>query len=181
MPDHARVPDLQRLQRIMRRLRGPDGCPWDRQQTLESLKHYLVEETYEVLEVMGGDDPEAHREELGDLLFQVVFQTQIRDEAGDFALADVVDVIAEKLERLPPSGEVPSSIMPVRVSLNRDFGVVSGEPNQLKSPLRVLAEATVSGPPTWRYWATNLMLGLVVGLLLPTALSFAYFVVRGDN
>ena len=89
--------------------------------------------------------------------------------------------IAEKLERLPPSGEVPSSIMPDRVSLNRDFGVVSGEPNQLKSPLRVLAEATVSGPPTWRYWATNLMLGLVVGLLLPTALSLAYFVVRGDN
>lgn len=90
-----REPDLGRLARVMADLRA--GCPWDREQTLETLRHFLLEETYEVLEVMNSPDSAAHCEELGDLLFQVVFQSQIRSENGDFELADVVDAIADKL------------------------------------------------------------------------------------
>ncbi len=92
-PSHdAREPDLGRLERIMAQLRSPQGgCPWDLEQTLTSLRPYLLEEAYEVLDVMDGHDPDLHREELGDLLFQVVFQSQLRREAGDFELADVVE------------------------------------------------------------------------------------------
>ncbi|MCB9787572.1 MAG: nucleoside triphosphate pyrophosphohydrolase [Deltaproteobacteria bacterium] len=87
----------------MAALRAPEGgCPWDLEQTLETLRPYLLEEAYEVLEVMGRDDAEAHCDELGDLLFQVVFQSQLRAEQGAFGLADVVDAIADKLERRHP-------------------------------------------------------------------------------
>ncbi len=84
----------------MRRLRAEDGCPWDREQTLETLKHYLIEEAYEVLEAM--DSPDLHCEELGDLLLQIVFQAQIRREEGVFTLSDVVNAIADKMERRHP-------------------------------------------------------------------------------
>ncbi len=94
-------PGLARLQRIVAALRGPDGCPWDREQTLATLEHYLLEETYELLEAMRGG-PDHHREELGDVLFQVVFQAQLRAEEGAFELADVVAGIADKLERRHP-------------------------------------------------------------------------------
>ena len=94
--------DLERLAEIMRRLRAEDGCPWDREQSLTTLKPYLLEEAYEVLEVMDGEDAELHREELGDLLFQIVFQSQLRAETGAFALADVVDGISDKLTRRHP-------------------------------------------------------------------------------
>ena len=93
---------FERLVDIMARLRAPDGCPWDRDQTLDSLRAYLLEETYELLEAMDAGDVDAHRDELGDLLFQVVFQSQIRAEEGAFALADVADTIANKLERRHP-------------------------------------------------------------------------------
>ncbi|MGM0575036.1 MAG: nucleoside triphosphate pyrophosphohydrolase [Myxococcota bacterium] len=99
----SRDPDLGRLQEVMARLRDPEGgCPWDLEQSLRSLRRYLLEESYEVLEVMDGDDPDAHCDELGDLLFQVVFQSRIREEAGEFELADVVDAISEKLLRRHP-------------------------------------------------------------------------------
>ncbi|MCC6622847.1 MAG: nucleoside triphosphate pyrophosphohydrolase [Deltaproteobacteria bacterium] len=97
-----RTPELGRLADIMARLRAPDGCPWDREQSLETLRHYLLEETHEVLEVMTGDDPAAHCEELGDLLLQVAFQSQIRAERGEFELADAVDAICDKLVRRHP-------------------------------------------------------------------------------
>lgn len=97
-----RPADLARLQRIVARLRAPDGCPWDREQTLASMRHYLLEETYEVLEVMAGGDADAHIEELGDLLFQVVFQAQLRAEGGGPGLAEVVASISDKLERRHP-------------------------------------------------------------------------------
>jgi tetrapyrrole methylase family protein/MazG family protein len=92
---------IERLEAIMARLRAPDGCPWDREQSLLTLRHYLVEETQEVLEVMEGA-PVAHCEELGDLLFQIVFQSQIRREDGHFELTDVIAGIADKLERRHP-------------------------------------------------------------------------------
>ena len=91
-----------RLVALMARLRAPDGCPWDRRQSLESLRAYLIEETYEVLEALDDGDPGAHREELGDLLFQVVFQARIREEEGHFDAAAVADGIREKLERRHP-------------------------------------------------------------------------------
>ena len=90
------------LLEIMARLRAPDGCPWDREQTLESLRTYLLEENYEVLEAMDGPDPEALREELGDLLFQIVFQSRIAEEKGWFDFSDVAAGIVEKLVRRHP-------------------------------------------------------------------------------
>jgi tetrapyrrole methylase family protein/MazG family protein len=88
---------IERLLGIMTRLRGPGGCPWDREQTLESLRPYVLEETYEVLEAIDGGDASAHREELGDLLLQIVFQAELRRETGAFDFADVADAISDKL------------------------------------------------------------------------------------
>ncbi|MCK6569513.1 nucleoside triphosphate pyrophosphohydrolase [Myxococcota bacterium] len=91
-----------RLVGIMARLRSPGGCPWDREQTLSTLRPYLLEETYEVLDAMEAGDAREHCEELGDLLLQVVFQARVREEAGDFDIADVAQAIADKLVRRHP-------------------------------------------------------------------------------
>src|SRR5512133_854008 len=88
---------IEHLLSIMERLRGPDGCPWDREQTLRSLRPYVLEETYEVLEAIDAGDPREHCEELGDLLLQIVFQTQLAREAGQFAFEDVAQAISDKL------------------------------------------------------------------------------------
>lgn len=98
----------QELLDIMSRLRGPEGCPWDRKQTRRSLKKYIIEEAYEVLEAIDHDDSEALSEELGDLLLQVVFQAELADEAGEFNMDDVLDKITSKLVRRHPHvfGEV---------------------------------------------------------------------------
>lgn len=93
---------FERLVGIMARLRGPDGCPWDQEQSLESLRAYLVEETYEVLEAIETGTAADHREELGDLLLQVVFQAELRREQGDFDAADVAHAISDKLIRRHP-------------------------------------------------------------------------------
>jgi len=88
---------LERLLSIMERLRGPDGCPWDREQTLRTLRPYVLEETYEVLEAIDSGDPREHCEELGDLLLQIVFQAQLAKEEGLFDFADVAEAISSKL------------------------------------------------------------------------------------
>ncbi len=93
---------MARLEAIMARLRGPDGCPWDREQTLASLKPCLLEETYELLETMDGEDQEAHAEELGDVLLQVVLQSRIREEQGHFSLDEVANLLSDKLVRRHP-------------------------------------------------------------------------------
>jgi tetrapyrrole methylase family protein / MazG family protein len=85
------------LVEVMARLREPGGCPWDREQTRVSLKPYLVEETYEVLEAIESGDPRALREELGDLLFQVVFHARLADELGEFSIADVLRALHDKM------------------------------------------------------------------------------------
>ncbi|HEY3175745.1 MAG TPA: nucleoside triphosphate pyrophosphohydrolase [Candidatus Polarisedimenticolia bacterium] len=87
---------------VMARLRGPDGCPWDRQQTLESLRGFLVEETYELLEAIDRREPGHLREELGDLLLEVVFLAEICSEEGLFTMDDVVRGIRDKLVRRHP-------------------------------------------------------------------------------
>jgi len=89
--------DLDELIKIMSALRGEKGCPWDREQTMESLKPFIVEEAYEVLEAIDGKNPEDVKEELGDLLFQIVFQCQIAKEKGDFDMADVIEKIGRKM------------------------------------------------------------------------------------
>jgi len=91
-----------RLVDIMARLRGPGGCPWDREQTSQTLRPYLVEETYEVLDAIDFGDSSALRDELGDLLLQIVFHAQLAAEAGRFTAADVARAIAAKLVRRHP-------------------------------------------------------------------------------
>jgi tetrapyrrole methylase family protein/MazG family protein len=93
---------LAELVEIMARLRGEGGCPWDREQTHESIKPYLIEETYEVLEAIDEQAPGKLREELGDLILQVVFHAQMAEEAGAFSIADVLATINDKLRRRHP-------------------------------------------------------------------------------
>jgi len=82
---------------IMETLRGEGGCPWDREQTAESLKPYLIEETYEVIEAIETGDPESLEEELGDLLLQVIFHAILAREKGEFDISSVLENLAEKL------------------------------------------------------------------------------------
>jgi len=87
---------------IMARLRGPGGCPWDREQSPNTLKKYLIEEAYEALEAIEAGTPEGLKEELGDLLLQIVFLSRIAQEKGQFSFLDVVHTLAEKLIRRHP-------------------------------------------------------------------------------
>jgi MazG family protein len=88
---------FERLLDIMHRLRGPGGCPWDREQTRTSLKPYLIEEAYEVLEAIESGGLESLREELGDLLFQVVFHAEIGAERGEFTMAELLQRLLDKM------------------------------------------------------------------------------------
>jgi tetrapyrrole methylase family protein/MazG family protein len=89
--------DLNKLIEIMAAPRGEKGCPWDREQTRESLKPFIVEEAYEVLEAIDEKNSEAIKEELGDLLFQIVFQCRIAEERGEFGMAEVIEKIGKKM------------------------------------------------------------------------------------
>lgn len=93
---------LDPLVQVMARLRGPDGCPWDREQTHRSLRPYMLEEAYEAVEAIDAGDPAKLRDELGDVLLQVVFHAQMAREQGDFAIDDVVAAITAKLIRRHP-------------------------------------------------------------------------------
>ena len=81
---------------------GEDGCPWDKVQTRESLKPYLVEETYEVLDALDANDPEKIKDELGDLLYQILFHSKISSLKGEFNFRDVIDNLSEKMVRRHP-------------------------------------------------------------------------------
>jgi MazG family protein len=112
-PTTAAAREFVRLIEIMAALRAPDGCPWDREQTIDTLKKYVLEETYELLEAIDAHDHEALREELGDFLFEAVFVAQLEQEAGHFSIADSVKAVADKLVRRHPhvfgraAGEAP--------------------------------------------------------------------------
>jgi tetrapyrrole methylase family protein / MazG family protein len=101
MPDSAGA-RFDKLVDIMRVLREPGGCPWDREQTHASLRPFVLEETYEVLEAIDGGSPAELREELGDFLFEAVFLARLSEEAGDFSIGDAIDAICEKLIRRHP-------------------------------------------------------------------------------
>ena len=102
LPQAAAGTEFQRLVDIMAKLRGPGGCPWDREQTLDSLRGFVLEETYEVLEAIDRGDHEDLRGEIGDFLFEGVFLAQVETDAGRFTVTESLRHINEKLIRRHP-------------------------------------------------------------------------------
>ncbi|GAB4549253.1 MAG: nucleoside triphosphate pyrophosphohydrolase [Anaerolineae bacterium] len=102
LPPLPRASGLSAFQETVAHLRAPDGCPWDREQTHQSLRPYLLEECHEVLAALDAGDPEALLEELGDLLLQIVLHAQIAAEMGDFQMADIIGTIDAKIRRRHP-------------------------------------------------------------------------------
>lgn len=102
---------LDQLAEIMALLRGPEGCPWDREQTHQSIRRNMLEEAYEAVEAIDEENPEHLKEELGDVLLQVVFHARMAEEAGQFTLSDVIDGVCKKLLFRHPHifGEVTAS------------------------------------------------------------------------
>lgn len=140
---------FDRLTAIMARLRGEGGCPWDREQTHESLKPYLIEETYETIEAIDSGDPAHLREELGDLLLQIVFHAQMARERGEFTMEEVARGICEKLERRHPhvfangraenSGEVIRNWEKIKLEEKKDApraSILDGVPRGMPALLR---------------------------------------------
>jgi tetrapyrrole methylase family protein / MazG family protein len=135
---------------LMQRLLAPDGCPWDREQTLATLKGFLIEESYEVIESIDENDPPGHCEELGDLLFQIVFQAELRAAEGHFGIEDVVSSIVTKMVRRHPhvfadtqvkdSTEVLANWGKLKAKEHEDKGkkrrTLDGVPNDLPALLR---------------------------------------------
>ncbi|MDJ0763106.1 MAG: nucleoside triphosphate pyrophosphohydrolase [Myxococcota bacterium] len=105
------------LVKIVHRLRAPGGCPWDREQTLSSLKPYVIEEAYEVIEAIESGSVDAHQEELGDLLLQVVLQAEIADENASFSIKEVIEHLSGKLIHRHPhvfgevAAETPKAVL----------------------------------------------------------------------
>jgi tetrapyrrole methylase family protein/MazG family protein len=94
--------DIGKLVNIVAKLRSPQGCPWDKEQTRETIKPFLIEEFYELIDALDGNDLDNVKEELGDLLFQIVFQSQLSKEEGRFDINDVIEGVTEKMIRRHP-------------------------------------------------------------------------------
>ena len=152
----ARFDDLVQ---IMRRLRAPDGCPWDREQTIRTLRPFVLEETYELLDALDREDYDAIRQELGDFLLEAVFLAQICDEEGRFSIADSIRAISEKLIRRHPhvfeaDGSAPLTPRQVKEKWEdikagerategaREKTLLSGVPRSLPSLLRAYELST---------------------------------------
>lgn len=101
-PPESLQPAMQRLCEVIAKLRSPEGCPWDRVQTLATIKPYTLEETYELLEAIDSDDDAAIQEELGDVLLQVVLDSQIAADEGRFDIVAVIEQITDKMIRRHP-------------------------------------------------------------------------------
>ena len=139
--------NFQKLVDIMTLLRSKDGCPWDKVQTSESIKPYLIEETYEVIEAIDEKDPAKMKEELGDLLLQVVFHAQIAKDRGEFDINDVIDKISDKMVSRHPhvfgdaKFETPEEVTKQWQDRKREEGklkdsALEGVPKELPSLLR---------------------------------------------
>lgn len=142
--------EFHQLVSLMDRLLAPDGCPWDREQTLRTLEPFLIEEAYEVLEAIDADDWREHCEELGDLLFQIVFQAALRAREGRFGIDDVVRAIVAKMTRRHPhvfgeaevkdSAEVLTNWSQLKAAEHQEKGIVrralGGVPTALPALLR---------------------------------------------
>ncbi|HEY2735017.1 MAG TPA: nucleoside triphosphate pyrophosphohydrolase [Polyangiales bacterium] len=139
---------LHRLVEIMRRLLAPEGCPWDREQTLQTLRPYVIEEAHEVVDAIDSGKPEELREELGDLLLQIVFQAELARAKGWFGTDDVVSAICDKLVRRHPhvfgdetvSGvdEVLANWEVIKAKEKAGRGVLDGVPKALPALLRAM-------------------------------------------
>ncbi|GJD63558.1 nucleoside triphosphate pyrophosphohydrolase [Methylobacterium frigidaeris] len=147
------TPPIARLLGIMARLRDPEGgCPWDLAQTHASIVPYTIEEAYEVAEAVEGGDPEELRDELGDLLFQVVFQSRIAEEAGTFAFDDVATAIADKMVRRHPHifGEVrgldPDAVNAQWAAIKAEERAAKAERDKARSG-RSEPQGTLAGVP----------------------------------
>jgi MazG family protein len=137
---------LVRLVGVMRRLLSPDGCPWDREQTLETLRKYVLEEACEVIDAIDSGDRAALREELGDLLLQVVFQAELARREGTFAIDDVVAGIVDKLVHRHPhvfghtevkdADEVLNNWEKLKAREKGERGVLSGVPRSMPALAR---------------------------------------------
>jgi tetrapyrrole methylase family protein/MazG family protein len=137
---------LSDLAAIMDRLREEDGCPWDRKQTHESLKNYLIEEAYEVIEAIESGNDSNLKEELGDLLFQVIFHSRLAKEKGTFTLEDVLTEISEKMIRRHPhvfgagnlkdSDEVLEQWEQIKQKEKKRDSILDGIPNALPTLIR---------------------------------------------
>jgi tetrapyrrole methylase family protein / MazG family protein len=128
---------FRELLAIIARLRGPDGCPWDRKQQKADIGRYLIEEAYEVLNALELSSPENVREELGDLLFQILFLARMAEEAGEFNIADVLrEIIAKMIRRHPHvfGDATVASVEEVRTNWERIKAEVEHK-EQYKSPL----------------------------------------------
>ena len=120
LPALGKLTSFESFQNIIAHLRSPEGCPWDRKQTHQSLRPYLIEEAYEVLETIDNDDPDELYKELGDLLLQIVLHTQIAIDNGEFFMSDVLRYVNEKMIRRHPHvwGEVDVNGDPQKVTAN---------------------------------------------------------------
>lgn len=137
---------LSDLATIMDRLREENGCPWDREQTHESLKPYLIEEAYEVIEAIESGDAAGLKEELGDLLFQVIFHSRLAKEKGKFTLEDVIATVCEKMIRRHPhvfgdgkaknSAEALQNWERIKRGEKKGKSVLGGIPAQLPTLIR---------------------------------------------
>lgn len=146
MPAPQDGSSLPRLVRIMQQLLAPDGCPWDREQTLDTLRPFVIEEAYEVVEAIESGDPEALREELGDLLLQIVFQAELARARDWFGPDDVVAAICEKLVRRHPhvfadtrvasAQEVMGNWEKIKAQEKKHRGALEGVPATLPALLR---------------------------------------------
>lgn len=149
---HGLRPGLNGLRDLMDRLLSEQGCPWDREQTLDTLRPYLIEEAYEVLEVM--DDPPNHRKELGDLLFQIVFQSALREREGAFSLDDVIAAIREKMVRRHPHvfGEQATTNLSADEVAKQWAELKAQERSGENRPARPLAGVPKALPALQRAW-----------------------------
>lgn len=139
---------LPRLVQIMQRLLAPDGCPWDREQSLQSLRPYVIEEAHEVADAIDRGSPEDLREELGDLLLQIVFQAELARAQQWFGPDDVVSAICDKLVRRHPhvfadtqvsgSAEVVANWEAIKAEEKRGRGALEGVPVALPALLRAV-------------------------------------------
>jgi len=138
---------FEKLVGVMARLRAPGGCPWDREQTHATLRTYLIEEAYEVLEALDGADDVKFAEELGDLLLQVVFHAQMADEEGRFTVVDVIREIYEKMIRRHPHvfGERRAKDA---AEVLRNWEIIKKEERQAKGVVEEeAAESVLDGVP----------------------------------
>lgn len=152
---------FEKLVAVQARLRGPNGCPWDREQTHQTLRTYLIEEAYEVLEALESGDDAKFAEEMGDLLLQIVFHSQIAKEQGRFSVSDVIREIHDKMVRRHPHvfGEIRA----------KDSAEVLRNWEQIKAHERRMKNEGSKSPPSNTATETSLLDG--VSRALPATLE----------